>query len=189
MNYASLYNMRSCFTVKRGGDPRDPWHRRRRRCCYGMTIEEDTAAPRERKRERERNTSRINFAIGEFYVRAGSIYYGRAFAATSIHRVWTDRLVLGLAPFLFFTRGPRRIGDQQFCLCSSFAEYLILAGIKLNIACSRWILHIFREIWSPSLNYISGIQLNINYKNDRWRTKEERACCIYYIFHKWLYLS
>lgn len=21
MNYASLYNMRSCFTVKRGGDP------------------------------------------------------------------------------------------------------------------------------------------------------------------------
>lgn len=23
MNYASLYNMRSCFTVKRAGDPRD----------------------------------------------------------------------------------------------------------------------------------------------------------------------
>lgn len=83
MNYASLYNMRSCFTVKRGGDPRDLWHRRRRRCCCGVTTEKDTAAPW----EREGNISRINFAIGEFYVRAGSIYYERAFAATPIHRL------------------------------------------------------------------------------------------------------
>lgn len=98
MNYASLYNMRSCFTVKRGGDPRDLWHRRRRRCCCGMTTEEDTAAPR----EREGNISRINFAIGEFYVRAGSIYYGRAFAATPIHRSSTDRPFGSWACLFFF---------------------------------------------------------------------------------------
>lgn len=146
MNYASLYNMRSCFTVKRGGDPRDPWHRRRRRWCYELTTEEDTAAPR----EREGNISRINFAIGEFYVRAGSIYYGcelspRRLSTASRPTVWFLGLRLFFL-FFFLTRGPRRIGDQQFCLCSSFTEYLILARIKL-----QWILHIPREIWSPSL--------------------------------------
>lgn len=77
-------------------------------CCCGVTTEEDTAAPR----EREGNISRINFAIGEFYVRAGSIYYGRAFAATAIHRrISTDRLVLGLASFLFLLVG--RIGSPR----------------------------------------------------------------------------
>lgn len=80
MNYASLYNMRSCFTVKRGGDPRDPWRR---------VVDDAAAARRDTAADlggidSEGNISRINFAIGEFYVRAGSIYYEEAFAATRI---------------------------------------------------------------------------------------------------------
>jgi len=97
MNYASLYNMRSCFTVKRARDPRD------RVASTSLLRDGLRHRERERERERERNISRINFAIGEFYVRAGFIYYGRAFAATSIHRVSTDRLVLVLASFLFLS--------------------------------------------------------------------------------------
>lgn len=82
MNYASLYNMRSCFTVKRGGDPRDPWHRLRRLCRCGVARGGHCRRRGYSGIDREGNISRINFAIGEFYVRAGSIYYERALAAT-----------------------------------------------------------------------------------------------------------
>lgn len=91
MNYVSLYNMRSCFTVKRGRDPRDPWHRRRHDAVAGSRGSDyrwggySDTKKEERERDRWGNISRINFAIGEFYVRAGSIHYGQAFAATSIH--------------------------------------------------------------------------------------------------------
>lgn len=135
MNYASLYNMRSCFTVKRGGDPRDPWHRRSQTMMLRADYRGGYSGT---ERERESNISRINFAIGEFYVRAGSIYYGyelspRRLSTASRPTVWFLGLRLFFLFFSFFlTRGPRRIGDQQFCLCSSFTEYLILTRIKLQ---------------------------------------------------------
>lgn len=126
MNYASLYNMRSCFTVKRGGDPRDPWHRLRRCCCCGV-VRGNYYRQRysDAERKRESNTSRINFAIGEFYVRTGFIYYERAFAATSIHRsprptVWFFglRLFFFLLFFSFWPSpnwGPTVLSLQLVC--------------------------------------------------------------------------
>lgn len=113
MNYASLYNMRSCFTVKRGGDPRDPWHRLRRLCRCGVARGGHRRRGGYSAIDREGNISRINFAIGEFYVRAASIYYERVVAATrtsipSSPAVWFSGL-LGCSwwnwRFLLLVRG------------------------------------------------------------------------------------
>lgn len=86
MNYASLYNMRSCFTVKRGerrGIPGDPpplreIRERGRVVASGWTDRDIVKRRRGRWGEEGRGGGRINFAIGEFYVRAAAIYYGGA---------------------------------------------------------------------------------------------------------------
>lgn len=85
MNYASLYNMRSCFTVKRGGDPerststaRNKEERERERVVASRWTDRDIVKRRRRRKEGGGGGGGINFAIGEFYVRAAAIYYGGA---------------------------------------------------------------------------------------------------------------
>lgn len=85
MNYASLYNMRSCFTVKRGGDPerststaRNKEERERERVVASRWTDRDIVKRRRRRKGGGGGGGGINFAIGEFYVRAAAIYYGGA---------------------------------------------------------------------------------------------------------------
>lgn len=116
MNYASLYNMRSCFTVKRGGDPRDPWHRRSQTMMLRADYRGGYSGT---ERERESNISRINFAIGEFYVRAGSIYYGyelspRRLSTASRPTVWFLGLRLFFLSFFFLLVDLGELGTNSF---------------------------------------------------------------------------
>lgn len=141
MNYASLYNMRSCFTVKRGGDPerststarnKEEREREKGRVVASRWTDRDIVKRRWRRWGGEGGGG-INFAIGEFYVRAAAIYYGGA--ATGF---------LCLAPVSGFNLYPptyhppstdfRLIQFLPFIVCFTVFNFAFIAGRFIDVA-------------------------------------------------------
>lgn len=145
----------------------------------GVVVDADTDAAVaklhgvdcQRKREREGNISRINFAIGEFYVRAGSIYIMDELSPRRPIR-WASTIWF-LELFSFYFRD--RIGDSLTVLFPQFVRWIFKTGEnKISVCVSLSRARIFNKN-----NYLFIVFLNMR----KYTIANSAYICFYNMSH------